>query len=89
MTGLESLAFFQLMAIGKVYGIKIKNIEHISNLIGENAKEKGQVLTICISLNTQVAWNLEAVVVISDEVLAPLFRMSSGRIRMHKLESIG
>jgi len=74
MNELESLCKAQLMAIEQIYKIEIKNRDAVARLIGETAGDKRQVLTICTSLNSWVAMNLEEVVVIPSEVLKPLFQ---------------
>jgi hypothetical protein len=81
MTELGNLAEAQLMAIEQIYGIKIENRDHISQLIGEKARDRRQVLTICTSLNFWVAKNGRKVVVIPHEVLDPLFSLTDRRSR--------
>ena len=74
MNELESLCKAQLMAIEQIYKIEIKNRDDVARLIGETAGDKWQVLTICTSLNSWVAMNLEEVIAIPSEVLKPLFQ---------------
>jgi hypothetical protein len=81
MSELESLARAQLMAIEQIYGIRIKNREHIAQLIGKKAEDKRQVLTICTSLNSWVAANIREAVIIPYEVLEPLFRLTDWQSR--------
>jgi hypothetical protein len=81
MTELESLAKAQLVAIEQIYGIKIENRDRIAKLIGQKAGDKRQVLTICTSLNSWVAVNLQDAVIIPQEVLEPLFKLTDWQNR--------
>jgi hypothetical protein len=81
MKEFESLADAQLMAIEQVYGIRIANRDEVARLIGERAKDRRQVLTICTSLNSWAAMNLEECLTNPSGVLEPLLSLADCQSR--------